>query len=52
MWRLVAEAERLEASANPDDAIVARVVRYHASRVAEMAAPFCHPRMGVAIVDD
>ena len=50
LWRLVDEAEQLESSDNPDDAVVARVARDRALRVAEMAAPYVHPKMASTII--
>jgi hypothetical protein len=50
MWRLLEDAERLEATNNPDNAMVARVARDRALRVAEMAAPYVHPRKSTATI--
>jgi hypothetical protein len=50
MWRLVDEAQRLEADGHPDDAIVARVTRDRLFRVAAEVAPYIHPRMASTVI--
>jgi hypothetical protein len=50
MWRLLDDAQRLESSGNADDAIIARVAKDRALRLAGEAAPYLHPRMASTIV--
>ena len=50
MWSFLDQARRLESSRNPDDAILARIARLRALRVAEVAAPYVHPRMAATTV--
>ena len=50
MWRFLDEARRLKSSSNPDDVMLARIARLRALRVAEVAAPYLHPRMAATIV--
>jgi hypothetical protein len=50
MWRLVDEATRLEASTNPDHAMIARVARDRAARAAAEVAPYCHAKIAATIL--
>ena len=50
MWRLLDDAQRLESSGNPDDAIVARVTKDRALRLAAEAAPYVHPKQASTII--
>jgi hypothetical protein len=50
MWKLVAEAERLEASEDPGDQLIARVARERAFRAASECAPFLHPKIAATII--
>src|SRR5262249_52754787 len=52
MWRFLDLAEGLESSGKPDDAILARVARNRALRIAEIAAPYVHPRVTATTVAD
>jgi hypothetical protein len=50
LWRLVAEADRLEATGEPEDLIVARVCRTMARRIAVECAPYCHPKLSSSTI--